>query len=184
MKPANRQMLLWLSLGLNVAFVVALVGVAFFPEASVRILATEARAAASIGAPDGKAPRHDDERGHGGDPMKRELNRIAKVIKLEPAQRQRIETMLDNCKNEGRNLYSQMKEERVRAFKTLLEEPNNDLVFSRVIDESHDIHEAMAFDILSRFRAMVRELTPEQREKLLKEFDQWESKDPPPPPPK
>ncbi|MCC7391038.1 Spy/CpxP family protein refolding chaperone [Candidatus Sumerlaeota bacterium] len=180
MKPATRQTILWLSLGLNVAFVLALAGVAIFPEASARIIATDTAPAAS---PDAKPPHHGGDRERSGDPLKREFYRIAKVIELEPAQRERIEAMLDACKKEGRSLYSQMKDERVKAFKSILSDPADDASFAKIIADSHDMHEAMALDMLSRFRAMVRELTAEQRAKLIVEFDNWDSKDGPPPPP-
>ncbi|MEO8377646.1 MAG: Spy/CpxP family protein refolding chaperone [Candidatus Sumerlaeota bacterium] len=175
MKPATRQTILWISVGLNVAFCVALASIAFFPDASVRIIATEAHAATAAGD---HRPHRDGDKDHGGgDPMQREFNRIAKVLDLQPEQRDRIQKMMDDGKTEGRSLFSQMKDERVKAFRTILEQPNDDATFSHVIDHSHDIHEAMAVDMLSRFRAIARELTEEQRAKLLKEFDDWDSKE-------
>jgi Spy/CpxP family protein refolding chaperone len=171
MKTSTRQVALWASIGLNVAFVLALAVVVLFPDTGIRILAHSSASQA------GRGPGS-----HGrGDPLQREFERIAKVIELTPDQRAKLQPLLDSASDEGRKRFGRMREERNSIFRSVIENLDDDEAFRKTIEDSRSFHEEMATEMLSRFREMVRELTPEQRTKLLAEVDRLEGPGPPPP---
>ncbi len=144
----GRPALFWISVGLNAAFFVVIIG------------------AAAIGS---SSPGRG---GNGGGPWKRadffreRFERMMEVVDLTEGQRERIEAIIDQGSQDMMTCVGGFHERRKEGVATLIRSPEDDALYAEQVRESIEDHERMMSLLHGNLRRVASVLTQEQREHL------------------
>lgn len=147
MSKKLRDLLLWVSLGLNVALLVGL-GLLVAGEKPLRLL---------MPFPPGMR-----------DPIQSEFNRIASVLDVSEAQRLAIQEQLDRMKDRTGQRFDSMRNERMQVLRAIVLAPDTHPL---VLPDGDRFHQEMSAIVLGTARDVAKLLSPEQRKLLAEELD-------------
>lgn len=152
MKPAVRELILYASLALNI---VLLGLVVIFP------LVTKS----SMPMP-GAGP--------GMPPFPPHFDTIAEKLSLTPDQRKEVMAVFANGRDEALDHFNELRETRLRLVRFVIQNPDDKEGIEKILQEDVDTPRRMGSMMAGHLSAVVKILTPEQRVKLLAEFEELE----------
>lgn len=172
MKPRVRQTLIWLSVGLNVAFAAGLAAVALFPNALAEPLGLQ------HGKPNkgGENVRPDNSglrRGGGGSPdwfMVGTIKRLGDRLNLTPEQQAAIDEHADAIRSASRDAFREMNDQRKLMMQVILEHPEDEAKVQAVKVENRAAWDMFSDELFEGLRDIALILTPEQRAILAEEM--------------
>lgn len=156
-KPPLREVVLWLSLGLNVALISGIGFLAYsFANPSVgRFMA--------FPPPPGMGPFPPDS------------SFIAKKLNLNADQKAKMEVIFLEAKTDAKGDFEKLKTMRLRIIQFIVENPEDEEGLNNLLDESSDIPKEFAQNLLNKLRRFVLVLDDDQRQSLLKEIEAFEN---------
>ena len=156
MKPALRELILYVSLGLNVA----LIGLVAVHPYLTSNPANTTLPLPPIGPDMPPFPPHFDT--------------VAKKLELTDDQRSRVVAVFENGRDEALGHFNELREARLRLVRFIIENPEDADGLTKIIEADADFPRRMATMMAGHLREVVQILTPEQRIKLLAQFEELE----------
>lgn len=149
----SREALLWLSLGLNAALLVAVT--MFWQRARV------APFPGPPGMPSMFAP---------GREFPPDFARISKRLELSPRQERDILAIFGEAREDAAKRFDAMHEARLRLIRQVIANPEDEAAIDAIVARDADVPQAMIRTMTGHIRRVALELTPAQRKLLLEEF--------------
>lgn len=177
MKPALKQTLMWVSIGLNVAFAAGLTTAALFPSATAETLGLKPEKHNRPGEV------RDGGRSRGGADwfLMGTIKRLEDRLNLTEAQQAAMEEQAEAVRWGGKAAMDEMRRQRTLMIQTLLLHPEDDVKVEAVKTENRLAWNMFSDDLTEDLRDVVLILTPEQRALLAEELEK--SINPPEPAP-
>ncbi|MBI1289868.1 periplasmic heavy metal sensor [bacterium] len=154
MKPALREIILWLSIGLNVALITGM----------------------ALG-PCGLSLWGHRDPFVGGPPFPPEASMLADLIDLNGEQEKEIEVIFAQARKDAIPTLNEMRARRLRLLRFVIESPEDLEGRRRLLDEDGDIPRRMIEPMLGHLSSAVKVLTPEQRRDLLHEIEEMDKRE-------
>lgn len=156
MKPGLRQSLIWISIGLNVAFAASLAAVALFPNALALHPAEEKKPETKRNGPDWY--------------LLGTIKRLDEHLNLTQDQKATLDGLAETIKTGRRDALNEMQSQRARMMQTIILHPSDEAKVQAVMIENRAMWDMFSDELVEGLRDVVSVLTPEQRAILAGEI--------------